>query len=227
MAQSTINTFLKVKNADGDFVTLIDIKDYPDLGSEPEMVPSTTLSNRQSTAVTGVQELGALTFTANHDIRDYANVKRYEDGEEHDFQLWCGNLGKGEEGIFYWKGTLTAWKTGGGVNDIDEIQIAIANSTDIMLKQAVVLGVTVVEATGSLNAEIEAYNEPEDGIDTDGVTYSWKSGATESALVETDDTTAKITSPDTNEFYQITVHVPTTEDIVGGTFTSKPYKYLA
>ena len=50
MAQSTYNTLLKVKNSAGEFVKLVDIKNFPDLGGDPELLESTTLSNKNANA---------------------------------------------------------------------------------------------------------------------------------------------------------------------------------
>lgn len=138
MARSTYKTFLMYNSGTGSsYQKLVDIKDYPDLGGEPEMIETTTLSDKMHTYVEGVQSLDGLTFTANYDKTDYAKVKALE-GSEHDFAVWFGGDGEGEnltptgvEGKFKFSGTISVYVSGGGVNEATNMNITIAPSTVI------------------------------------------------------------------------------------------------
>ena len=67
MAISTYKTFLMKKGDTGDtWSKLIDIKEFPDLGGEPEMMETTTLSDDMQTYIDGIQSLDGLSFTANY-----------------------------------------------------------------------------------------------------------------------------------------------------------------
>jgi hypothetical protein len=125
------------KGTGSTYTKLIDIKDYPDLGGEPEMIETTTLSDKMHTYVDGVQSLDALTFTANYDKTDYAKIKALE-GAVHDFAVWFGGEGEGSsltptgsEGKFKFSGTVSVYVTGGGVNEATNMNITIAPSTII------------------------------------------------------------------------------------------------
>lgn len=130
MAIATMNTILKYK-VDDAFVKLVDIKDYPDLGSAPELIETTTLTQTERhTNIKGLQDATDLTFTANYTLEDYETVKALE-GNEEEFQLHLGD--DGEDGVFGWKGELSVYLSGGGVNEVREMVITISESVPIEL----------------------------------------------------------------------------------------------
>ena len=69
MAISTYKIFLMQKKAEA-WEKLIDIKEFPDLGGTPEMLETTTLSDRMQTYIPGIQSLDALEFTSNYTLAD-------------------------------------------------------------------------------------------------------------------------------------------------------------
>jgi hypothetical protein len=136
MAISTYQVYL-MKRADTTpwaYSKLIDIKDYPDLGGPPDMLETTTLSDKAQTYVPGIQSVSALEFTCNYESDDYDDLKNLE-GTEHHFAVWMGgtSLGvpDGGEGKFYFSGKLTVYAPGAGVNDVADMLIVIAPSTAI------------------------------------------------------------------------------------------------
>lgn len=134
MAQSSYNTVLKYSESeDGLFEELVAIKDFPDLGGAPELLETTTLKNSNQTYINGIQSMDALQFTANYTLADYQNVSRLADKPLY-FELWFGEEGNGEDGKFAWQGELSVWATGAGVNEVREMVISIAPSSDIVLK---------------------------------------------------------------------------------------------
>lgn len=138
MARSSYKTFLMHKATSGStYEKLIDIKDYPDLGGAPEMLETTTLSDKMQTNIPGIQSLDALEFTANYTATDYAKLKALE-GVEGDFAVWMGGTESGgvvtptgDEGKFEFKGALSVYVAGAGVNEVSDMKISIAASTVI------------------------------------------------------------------------------------------------
>ena len=133
---STYKSYLMVKDG-GDYKKLIDIKDYPDLGGEPEMLETTTLSDNMQTYVAGIQSLDALTFSANYDKAKYLELKAMENTTK-EYAVWFGGTEAsgvvtptGDEGKFSFSGTLSVFVTGGGVNEVRGMNITIAPSTVI------------------------------------------------------------------------------------------------
>lgn len=223
MAQSTYNTLLKVKNSAGEFVKLVDIKNFPDLGGDPELLESTTLSNKMQTHISGIQGTSALAFTANYSISDYAKVSKYDDNKEHDFEIWFGSddANSGSDGIFYWTGTLKVWATGNGLNAVREMQISIASATDINLKQTITNGVSLAKDGTSIVASVDYFNELDDV--SPSVSYAWFSGSTSSSLSSMAGTSSSI-SATTNTYYKVKATVTTDiKTIIGGTFESEVY----
>ena len=131
MAQSSYNTILKYSESeDGLFEKLVDIKDFPDLGGSPELLETTTLSNSAQTYIHGIQSMDAMEFTANYSKADYKKVYDLSN-KPLKFRLYFGENEEGEDGIFSWEGELTVWATGHGVNEVREMIISIAPSTEI------------------------------------------------------------------------------------------------
>lgn len=138
MAISTYKVFLMHKNG-GEYEKLIDIKDFPDLGGSPEMLETTTLSDGMQTYIEGIQSADALEFTTNYTKEDYTKLKALG-GKEEDYAIWFGGDvagGKvtptGDNGKFEFGGYLSVFPTGGGVNEVVGMTIAIAPSTPIVM----------------------------------------------------------------------------------------------
>ena len=141
MAISTYKVFLMKKTADV-YEKLIDIKDFPDLGGAPEMLETTTLSDRMQTYIPGIQSLDALAFTANYTKEDFSKLKALE-GVENDYAVWFGGTETagvvtptGTDGKFEFKGQLSAYPVGGGVNEVVDMNVTIAPSTPITMAEA-------------------------------------------------------------------------------------------
>lgn len=140
MAISTYKIFL-MKKGDSAYEKLVDIKEFPDLGGAPEMLETTTLSDNMQTYIPGIQSLDALEFTANYTKEDYTKLKAL-DGVENDYAVWFGGTGEGEslvptgsDGKFQFKGQLSVFPVGGGVNEVVDMTITIAPSTPITMAE--------------------------------------------------------------------------------------------
>ena len=137
MAISTYKVYLMYKD-NGSYKKLVDIKEFPDLGGEPEMLETTTLSDGMETFIPGIQTLGdGLSFTANYTLSDYTTIKALE-GTEQDFAVYFGSTTSGTsitydgaDGKFGFKGKLSVYVNGGGVNEVVNMTITIAPSTVI------------------------------------------------------------------------------------------------
>ena len=126
---------------DASYEKLIDIKDFPDLGGSPEMLETTTLSDKMQTYIPGIQSLDALEFTANYTKEDFTKLKALE-GVEHEFAVWFGGTEEanvltptGIDGKFQFKGQLSAFPVGGGVNEVVDMTVTIAPSTPISMAE--------------------------------------------------------------------------------------------
>lgn len=142
MAISTYKIFLMKKASTGDtYEKVIDIKDFPDLGGAPEMLETTTLSDKMQTYIPGIQSLDALEFTANYTKTDFTKLKALE-GKEESYAVWFGGektggvlTPTGSDGKFEFKGQLSAFPVGGGVNEVVDMTVTIAPSTPITVAE--------------------------------------------------------------------------------------------
>ena len=138
MAISTYKVFLMKKgDSESAWEKLIDIKDFPDLGGAPEMLETTTLSDKMQTYIPGIQSLDALEFTANYTKDDFKKLKALE-GTEGDYAVWFGGTESGNtltptgtDGKFECKGQLSVFPVGAGTNEVVEMTVTIAPSTPI------------------------------------------------------------------------------------------------
>ena len=127
MAISTYGIQLMHKVSD-TYEKLIDIKDFPDLGGTPEMLETTTLSDKMQTYIPGIQSLDGLEFTANYTKADFIKLKALE-GKDESYAVFFGE--DGTEGKFEFNGSLSVFPVGSGVNEVVSMTISIAPSTPI------------------------------------------------------------------------------------------------
>lgn len=137
MAISTYKVFLMKKGESSTYTKLIDIKDFPDLGGSPELLETTTLSDKMQTYIPGIQSNDALEFTTNYTKADYTTLAALADIEE-DYAVWFGGTEAegvvtpdGSNGKFSFKGKLSVHVNGGGVNEVVDMTITITPSTVI------------------------------------------------------------------------------------------------
>ena len=131
MAISTYGISLMYKASEADSYTqLVPVKDFPDLGGSPELIEVTSLSDSMQVYIPGIQSLDALEFTANYTLTDFKKIKAME-GKETSFAVWFGV--DGADGKFEFKGQISAFPVGSGVNEVVEMTITIAPSTPITM----------------------------------------------------------------------------------------------
>ena len=136
MAISTYKVYL-MKKSDSTYSKLIDIKEFPDIGGDPEMLETTTLSDKMQTFIMGIQSNEALSFTANYTKADFTALQALE-GSEVDYAIWFGATESGgsvtpvgSNGKFSFKGELSVHVNGGGVNEVVEMTVTNAPTTAI------------------------------------------------------------------------------------------------
>ncbi len=140
MAISTYKIFLMQKNTSA-WEKVVDIKEFPDLGGTPEMLETTTLSDKMQTYIPGIQSIDALEFTSNYTLADYKKLKALE-GQDKEYAVWFGGTEAGDtvtptgsDGKFKFNGQLSVFPVGGGVNEVVDMTITIAPSTPISMDE--------------------------------------------------------------------------------------------
>ena len=141
MAISTYKIFLmqKATGTGTNYTKLIDIVSFPDLGGTPEMLETTTLSDGAQTYIAGIESRDAMEFECNYTKADYTKLKALE-GTEGSFSIWMGGTVSngtvtptGEEGKYDFKGFLSVYINGGGVNEVVKMTVSIAPSSAITI----------------------------------------------------------------------------------------------
>lgn len=141
-ASSTYLTFLMHSTDGTAYTKLVDIKEFPDLGQDPELLDTTTLTDKQRTGVPGIIGTEAMSFTANYDQTDYASLvtlMQSDRSESSYYAVWFGGTENvsgdptptGSLGKFKFKGKLSVRVAGGGVDEVRDMTITLTPSTPI------------------------------------------------------------------------------------------------
>ena len=134
-ATSTYQSYLMKGDASTppNYTKVCDITEFPNLGGEPEMIDVTTLSDAMRHFIKGVQNVGeGMAFTALYDSATYNTLQGYTG--EQPYAVWFGadsSGPKGDKGKFSFKGELSVYVNGAGVNAARTMTITIAPTTDI------------------------------------------------------------------------------------------------
>ena len=126
MALNTYGVSLKWGESAEAVEKVVDIKDFPDMIGDPEMLETTTLSDAQVTNIPGIKSSDMLTFTCNYDKADFTAVNA-----DADKALYYA-LEFSDGSRFTWQGQHTCGLPGKGVNEVIEFTINIAASTPVV-----------------------------------------------------------------------------------------------
>ena len=126
MAMNTYGITLKWGETADAVEKIVDIKDFPDMIGEPEMLETTTLSDAQVTNIPGIKSSDTLTFTCNYTKADFSAVNEDAEKPLH-YALEFSDGSK-----FIWQGQHTCGLPGKGVNEVVEFTINIAASSPVV-----------------------------------------------------------------------------------------------
>ena len=126
MAISSYNVQLKWGTSADQVAKVVDIKDFPDMIGDPNMLETTTLSDSQQTYIPGIKSADMLQFTCNYTKADFQAVN--EDAETPLFY----SLEFSDGSKFTWQGQHTCGLPGKGVDEVIEFTINIAPSTPVV-----------------------------------------------------------------------------------------------
>ena len=120
---------------------LVDIKDFPDLGADPEPIETTTLSDVARTYIPGIENTEQKTFTCNYTATDYATLAALK-GTEVNVAIWFGGTESqgvvtpdGSAGKFEGKGYIDVFVAGAGVNEVVNMTVTLT-MTQNFVKEA-------------------------------------------------------------------------------------------
>lgn len=140
-AISTYKTYLMVGSGTGTvtYSKLVDIKNFPDLGGDPELIDVTTLSDRMRHYILGILDTGLLSIDYNYTPANYAAVDAVCDEDVHKFSIWFGattanhvDTPDGSLGKFDFDAVASQYVTGGGVNEAVNGRISLGLQSDII-----------------------------------------------------------------------------------------------
>ena len=125
MAISTYGIVLKWGTSADAVAKIVDIKDFPDLIGDANLLETTTLSDSQQTNIPGIKSADTLSFTANYTSADFAKVKA-DEGKKLFYEL---SFSDGSS--FTWEGQHTCGMPGKSVDEVVEFTINIAASSPV------------------------------------------------------------------------------------------------
>lgn len=130
MAISSYNVQLKWGASAAAVSKVVDIKDFPDLIGDPNMLETTTLSDSQQTYIPGIKSADMLQFTCNYTSADFAAVN-----DDAETALYY-SLEFSDGSKFTWQGQHTCGLPGKGVDEVIEFTINIAPSSPVAFAAA-------------------------------------------------------------------------------------------
>lgn len=128
MAISSYGVELKWGTSAETVAKVVDIKDFPDLIGDPNMLETTHLCDNQQTFIPGIRQADTLSFTANYTKDDFGKVYEQE-GTALFYELAFS-----DGSAFTWQGQHTCGVPGKGVDEVIEFTINIAASTPVVYK---------------------------------------------------------------------------------------------
>lgn len=132
MAISSYGITLKHGTSGSSLTKLVDIKNTPALGGEPELLETTTLSDAMQTYIAGIQSMEAMTFTANYTLTEFKAIQASADKAGF-YALEFGEAGA--DGVFEWQGSHSVYVNETEVNGVVEMTITVVPSTEVKLKE--------------------------------------------------------------------------------------------
>lgn len=130
MAISSYNVQLKWGESADSVAKVVDIKDFPDLIGDPNMLETTTLSDNQQTYIPGIKSADMLQFTCNYTKADFTAVN-----DDAETALYY-SLEFSDGSKFTWQGQHTCGLPGKGVDEVVEFTINIAPSSPVTFATA-------------------------------------------------------------------------------------------
>ena len=113
--------------AEGSFTKFVDIKDFPDLFGEPNLLETTTLSDSMQTYIAGIKSMDALAFTINYEKEIATQIK----GMEGQISYWKVIFSDGSE--FSFAGSPALGIAGKGVDEVLEATLTIVPSSEVVM----------------------------------------------------------------------------------------------
>ena len=126
MAINTYGITLKWGTTADDVEKVVDIKDFPDMIGESELLEVTTLADSMQVHIPGIKSSETLTFTCNYTKADFTAVNADAEKPLH-YALEFSDGSK-----FTWQGQHTCGLPGKGVNEVVEFTINIAASSPVV-----------------------------------------------------------------------------------------------
>ena len=130
MAISSYNCVLKWGESSSLLEKKVDIKDFPDLIGDPNLLETTTLSDAAQTYIPGIKSTDLMTFTTNFTKTDFQACKA-DEGKNLFYSLEFSDGAK-----FTWQGQHTMGVPGKGVDEVIEATINIVPSTSVEFSAA-------------------------------------------------------------------------------------------
>ena len=128
MAISSYGIQLKWGASADAVAKVVDIKDFPDLIGDPNLLETTTLSDAQVTNIPGIKGSDLLTFTCNYTSAEFASVK----ADEGKTLFYALEFSDGSS--FTWQGQHTCGLPGKGVDEVVEFTVNVVPSTAVDFK---------------------------------------------------------------------------------------------
>lgn len=129
----------------------IAIKDFPDLGGTPEMLPITTFDDEIETFILGIQSANSMEFSGNYTKAEYLSILAGANAPMY-YALYFK-----DQGVARWQGQHTVFISGAGTNEVVNLKIVVAPSTKPTFTDMGMVLVTSTDAAGVSDTSISVW----------------------------------------------------------------------
>lgn len=133
-AISTQNTRLYYGASLSSMTELANIKDYPDLIGDPNLIDVTDLKDTQQSNINGIKTSDTMQFTCNYTKETFKAVNEKSNTDGYYAIVFSDGSG------FTWQGQHTVGVPGHGVDEAVEFTINITNTSDVEFSESVTIG---------------------------------------------------------------------------------------
>lgn len=186
----------------GLFEELVEIKEFPDLGSAPDAIDVTTLKDMQVSNIPGIINNGEMTFISNYTSENYTVVKDVARTELY-YKINFGT--DGVDGAFGWKGSHEVNILGAGTNSPVDMQLTVYAESKIQEFIKMVLANETITVAELATSDESPTLTPADAtitytiadeavatVDASGVVTGVSAGSTTLTILATDEDYASI-----------------------------------
>lgn len=121
----------KKKGAEGEFADLPGLKEIPDMGTDPEKVENTCLTDKNKQYENGIGDAGEMTYKFKYDNASASSPYRLMRAAQDAKEVLSFQETLSDGSVTEFDAQVSVKRTGGGVNGVIEFDLAMSLQSDL------------------------------------------------------------------------------------------------